>query len=328
MYAPAFYALPHPTPLALALAPLGALYGWVAQRHGAWRERNAYYAAIPVIGIGNIVAGGSGKTPLVAALAQHYAAQGHQIAVVLRGYKGRESQRPLQVTFQHSAQQVGDEAAMLFTMLPSNVQVWVGKHRPSVVRRAEQAGATLIVLDDAFQRRDVARQADVLVFNGTHPFGNGLCLPAGPLREPTAGVSRAHFAVHFNAPVLAPHEAPAFYGTTTYRLNVTPDKTDIEALKGKRLAAFAGIGQPEKFFNTLRNAGLNVVATQNLPDHCTYPAARLQALQAWAAEHNATLVTTTKDTVKLPEGFAANIGIAVGGEDWENVIAALDNLIR
>lgn len=328
MHAPAFYAQPHPTALALALAPLGALYGWVAQRHGAWRERNAYYAAVPVIGIGNIVAGGSGKTPLVAALAQHYAAQGHQVAVVLRGYRGRESQRPLQVTFQHTAQQVGDEAAMLFAMLPRNVQVWVGKHRPSVVRRAEQAGATLIVLDDAFQRRDVARQANVLVLSGATPFGNGLCLPAGPLREPATAVSRAHFAVHFNAPTLAAHEAPAFYGTTTYRLNVTPRKADIEALRGQRVAAFAGIGQPEKFFNTLRTAGLNVVVTQGLPDHCAYSKARLEHLKTWATEHQAILVTTTKDAVKLPEGFAVRVAIDVGGEDWENVLAALDNLIR
>jgi tetraacyldisaccharide 4'-kinase len=328
MRTPAFFVLPHPTLWALALAPLSLVYGWVAHKHGAWRERHAYYAAIPVIGVGNLVAGGSGKTPLVAALAQHYAAQGHQVAVVLRGYKGTESQRPLQVTFQHTATQVGDEAAMLYRKLPANVQVWVGKHRPSVVRRAEHAGATLILLDDAFQRRDVARQANILVLNGPHPFGNGLCLPAGPLREPMAGRTRANFAVHFNAPPVPAHEAPPFYGTTTYRLNMTPNTADIEALRGQKLAAFAGIGYPDKFFNTLQTTGLSVVATQALPDHCRYSPRQIQALRAWAKHHHAQLVTTEKDASKLPAGFAATVKVAVTGDDWENILAALETLIR
>lgn len=327
MRAPAFYAHPHPTPLALALAPLGVLYGMVARWHGARRAARAYYASVPVIAIGNLVAGGSGKTPLVAALATHYAAQGMQVAIVLRGYGGTESALPLQVTFQHTATQVGDEAAMLYAMLPTSVQVWVGRHRPSVVRRAEQAGAGLVILDDAFQRRDVARQANILVMYGAHPFGNGLCLPAGPLREPLEGLARADFAIHFGAPNLPPHEAPPYYGTTTYRLNTVPDAAALEPLKNKSLLAFAGIGHPDKFFKTLRDAKLSVVHTVPLPDHVRYTPALIKQLQSEARARNATLVTTAKDAVKLPHGFAKTLPITVGGADWENVLAALEDLL-
>lgn len=328
MHAPAFFNQPNPTPLALALSPLAALYGAAARFHGQKRAKAAYYAGVPVIGVGNIVMGGSGKTPLTMALAQHYANQGLQVAIVLKGYKGTESRLPLQVRPEHTATQVGDEAFMLAQSLPRHVQVWVGQHRPSVVRRAEQAGARLILLDDAFQRRDVARQANILVLHGPHPFGNSLCLPAGPLREPLEGRTRADFAIHFNAPPLAPHEAPPYYGLTTYRLTLASAAADMAPLKGKPIVAFAGIGHPEKFFEALRAGGLTLAHTVPLPDHAAYTPKRLAHLQALARQHGATLVTTAKDASKLPAGFAAVVKAEVQGPDWENITQALDALLR
>lgn len=335
MPTPRFWWQPHLTLPALALAPFALAYGKAAQAHGNWRARQAYYAAVPVISVGNITLGGTGKTPLVQALAAHSAAQGttggQQVAIVLRGYGGTESALPLQVSFQHTATQVGDEAVALFRALPNNVQVWVGRHRPSVVRRAEAAGAALIILDDGFQRRDVARDIDLLVLNGhppvgqtaPQPFGNGLCLPAGPLREPLSGRSRAHWAVVMNEPPAPPGQPLAYYGLVAYRLQVAPTAASLAPLKGKPLLAFAGLGHPEKFFASLRQAGLNLALSIALPDHTTYSAKQLAALQQEAKQLGATLVTTTKDAAKLPQGFAHVIETQLQGADWESLLAGL-----
>jgi tetraacyldisaccharide 4'-kinase len=307
-------------------------YGKVAQVHGAYRAKRAYYAAVPIISVGNITLGGTGKTPLVQALASYFAAQGTQVAIVLRGYGGTESAQPLQVSFQHTATQVGDEAVALFRALPKNVQVWVGKHRPSVVRRAEAAGAGLILLDDGFQRRDVARDIDLLVLNGhppqgqtnPQPFGNGLCLPAGPLREPLSGRARAHWAVVMNEPPSTPGTPLPYYGLVAYRLVVAPTAVSLAPLRGKPLLAFAGLGHPEKFFASLRQAGLNLTLTIALPDHSRYTPKQLMALQREAKALGATLVTTTKDAAKLPPGFAQVVETQLIGEEWASLLAGLE----
>ncbi|MCA3243743.1 MAG: tetraacyldisaccharide 4'-kinase [Alphaproteobacteria bacterium] len=331
MKSPAFWWQPHLTLPAALLWPLAALYGAVAVRHGAWRAKRAYYAAVPVISVGNLTVGGSGKTPLVQALAQHYATQGLQVAVVLRGYGGHEAHDPLQVTFQHTAAQVGDEALALFRALPRGVQVWVGRHRPSVVRRAEAAGAGLIILDDGFQRRDVARDADLLVLNGhppagqhqPQPFGNGLCLPAGPLREPLAGRTRASWAVVLNEPPTPPGQALPYYGLVAYRVQVQPTAASLAPLQGHPVVAFAGLGHPEKFFSSLRQAGLTLATTVALPDHVRYRPAQLAALQREAQAQHARLATTSKDAAKLPQGFAQVVETTVSGADWPSLLAGL-----
>ncbi len=332
MPTPSFWWQPHLTLPALLLGPLAYVYGKAAQAHGAYRAKRAYYAAVPVISVGNITLGGTGKTPLVQALAAHFAAQGTQVAVVLRGYGGTESALPLQVSFQHTATQVGDEAVALFRALPRHVQVWVGRHRPSVVRRAEAAGAGLIILDDGFQRRDVARDVDLLVLNGhppqgqtsPQPFGNSLCLPAGPLREPLSGRSRAHWAVVMNEPTTAPGQPLPYYGLVAYRLAVAPTATSLAPLKGKPLLAFAGLGHPEKFFASLRQAGLNLALTVALPDHSRYTPKQLAALQQEAKILGATLTTTTKDAAKLPAGFAHVVETQLTGADWASLLAGLE----
>ncbi len=332
MQSPSFWWQPHLTFPALALAPLAYVYGAAAQWHGRRRAQQAYYAGVPVISVGNITVGGAGKTPLVQALAAHYAANGQQVAIVLRGYGGTESTLPLQVSFQHTATQVGDEAVALFRALPKGVQVWVGRHRPSVVRRAEAAGATLIVLDDGFQRRDVARNADILVLNGhppanqssPQPYGNGLCLPAGPLREPLAGRNRADWAVVMNEPPVESGQAVPYYGLVSYRLQVVPTAASLQALQGQPLLAFAGLAHPEKFFSSLRAAGLNLAMTIALPDHTRYRPAQLAALQREATALGASLVTTTKDAAKLPLGFAHVVETEVRGADWQNLLAGLE----
>jgi tetraacyldisaccharide 4'-kinase len=331
MRTPAFWWQPHLTLPAALLWPLGLLYGACARAHGAYRAAVAYRAKVPVVAVGNLTVGGSGKTPLVQGLAAHFATQGYQVAVVLRGYGGAATQRPLQVRFHHTAAEVGDEARALFTALPQGVSIWVGKQRPQVVRRAEAAGANLILLDDAFQRRDVARDANILVLNGhpprgqTHPqpFGNGLCLPAGPLREPLAAHRRADWAVVLNEPITHAPELPAAYGLLSYRLQVVPTAASLVGLRGTPVVAFAGLGHPEKFFASLRQAGLTLAATLSLPDHTPYPPPLLAQLHALAQTHGARLVTTTKDAAKLPPQFAYVIETSLSGTDWPLLLSAL-----
>ncbi len=327
MQQPSFWWRPRLSVPALVLAPLAVVYGWVAGVVGRMRAARAYYAAVPVVSVGNLSVGGSGKTPLVEALATHFAARGEQVAVVMRGYGGQMGAQPLQVRPEHPAALVGDEARMLATACAGQrVAVWVGANRPAVVRRAEQAGATFIVLDDAFQRRDVARTVDILVLDGARPwpFGNGLVLPAGPLRESLGARTRADFAVLLNAKPTPTTEAPPYYGLLTYRPHTQLVAADVKALAGKSLLAFCGLGNPDKFFAALRQAGLQVSATVRYADHYAYPPRSVAYLRRQAQMHGLTLVTTAKDAVKLPPGVAQVVRQEITPDaEWQNVLAAL-----
>ncbi|PZP38642.1 MAG: tetraacyldisaccharide 4'-kinase, partial [Pseudomonas fluorescens] len=248
MFAPKFWYQPKPSLTAYALWPLAMLYAGIADLNGRRRARNPYYAAVPVISVGNLVVGGAGKTPVVQGLASYYAAKGYQVAIISRGYGG-QSTLPIQVSpHLHSAAEVGDEPmAMARHFRGQSVSVWVGRNRAAVVRRAEQAGATLMILDDGFQRRDVARQADILVINGSHSkpgssvWGNGLPLPAGPLRETLPNRSRAHFAIVLNE---QPQSPIPYYGLPSYRLETRLNPDSLAPLRGKSLVAFAGLAHP------------------------------------------------------------------------------------
>jgi tetraacyldisaccharide 4'-kinase len=328
MHQPKFWWYPQLSMLALVLSPLSWVYGAVAVWQGNRRAKRAYYAGVPVVAVGNLSVGGSGKTPLVQALARYYANQGHQVAIIMRGYGGAESGQPVQVRTEFTAAQVGDEAAMLARAsahLP--IAVWVGAHRPSVVRRAEQAGATLMILDDAFQRRDVARDVNILVLDGSRPwpFGNELVVPAGPLREPLSARQRASFAVLMDAPQPSSAEAPPYYGVLTYRLHKHLSAPAVKRLQGQRVLAFCGLGHPEKFFAALKQAGLSVAAAVRYPDHYPYPTKSLAYLQRQAKAHGLVLVTTEKDAIKLPVNFAHHIPLEINTDaEWQNVLAAID----
>jgi tetraacyldisaccharide 4'-kinase len=305
------------------LSPLALAYRGASLAQAWLRGQGVYYAGVPVISVGNITVGGSGKTPLVEALAKHYAAKGHAVAVVGSGYGAHEKQWPVRVEpFNHSAWQVGDEALMLARSLRhASVVVWIAASRQVAVRRAEEAGATLIILDDGFHRRDIARTADVVVVDGPRGFGNGFMLPAGPLREPVRGLKRASFAVVMDEPA---GQLNQWYGVSAYRLTLTPEKWQIEALRGKRLVAFAGLGNPDKFFAMLRHYGLNVVEEVPFADHYEYGVRDVTDLNELAQRLNATLVTTAKDAAKLPQGFAEVVTVSARGADWTAIIADLD----
>lgn len=327
MKTPSFWWHATPTLPARLLQPVAWVYGQMARWHGKARAQRATPLPVPVISIGNITVGGAGKTPLTQWVAEQLAAMGHQVAIVSRGYGGADTTTPQQVRPDlHTARQVGDEPLLLARHFENQaVTIWVGRHRPHAVHRAIQAGATVVVLDDAFQRQDVARTLNLLVINGAlPPFGNGLCLPAGPLREPLAALTRAHAAVVLNAPENAPTITPlAILGTPTLHLTTVPTATSLEPLRNHRLLAFCGLGHPEKFYKTLTSAKLNILETHTFPDHHPYTATNLKALQTASQRLQAVRITTTKDATKLPPNFAYVLDITLSGPDATAVLGLL-----
>lgn len=272
----------------------------------------------PVLSIGNVTVGGSGKTPLVERAVTTLLELGAAPAVVSRGY-GRRS-RGVQVVADRTAVRLdpatgGDEPVLLATRLPG-VPVVVGENRFEAGRVAvERLGADVVVVDDGFQNRTVAKDIEVVVVNGQAPWGNGQIFPRGPLREPLAALRRAHLVVVTNprgpeavaevAATLERHRASAPVAVARYEPVEARRPADARAapaatLRGRRLWAFAGLGSPAGFFATVEALGADVAGVTAYPDHYWYGSGALAPLTRRARAAGAEgLVTTEKDWMRL-----------------------------
>ena len=282
---------------AWALSPLGWIYGCTT---AARVKKRGLHAQVPVICVGNLNIGGTGKTPFVSDLAQRLL--GAQI--VSRGYGGRVTGPVLVDLTRHTAADVGDEPLLLAAFAPT----WVAKNRAAAVEAAQASGARVILMDDGFQNATVSKDLSILVVDAKRGFGNGFCLPAGPLREPiSAGLKRADLLVLIGTPLDGATFLQRYEITIPYvQANLQPLATGM-AWQGARVMAFAGIGHPEKFFTSLRDVGANIIDSQALDDHQPLTESLMVRLSARAKAASAQLVTTEKDAVRLPKAWQGQV---------------------
>jgi tetraacyldisaccharide 4'-kinase len=328
-----WYAEPpasQPWPLPFVLSLGARFYGKGLHYHQSRARRHRCGLPAFVISVGNLVVGGTGKTPFTLWLADHLRTRGWNPAILSRGYKRRDGAIARVPPAVQSFQEVlgfGDES-VLMARKAKPVSVWVGKDRlVSGSQAIEADGADLLILDDGFQHLVLERNLDLVLLDAHNPFGNGSLLPLGPLREPVAHLQRA------DAIVLTRAQDPQKTTTTRSRIKkLFPGKSvfscvhrltelnmgfgahriPLEALRGKKAIAFAGIARPETFAHLLRMAGIVVAQSIDFPDHYQYREADMvMLLNAMKAHHASFIITTEKDLVRVPPEFQSFVLAAV-----------------
>jgi len=350
MRAPFFWYQPHGL-LSTLLWPLGWIYGKGGKILRTLKKQKRF--PVPVLSVGNIVCGGAGKTPTAIALATLLQTRGINVHFVTRGYGGIQK-GPLKVDpSSHTSADVGDEPLLLAEHAPT----WVAKMRPQGVQKAIESGAHLIILDDGHQTTHLYKDLSFVVVDLLQGFGNGNVMPAGPLRESLAeGLKRSDALIgigegeiHKMTGLLrryAPRkdeegggrlcEAPKEQrqsrdSASSNVMSISPSQPFFRAqsipnpltLPSNRVVAFCGLGFPQKFYNSLKNLNIDLVATETFPDHYKYTEKDLMRLHALARDHEAVLVTTRKDRVKIPRTWQDRLhvlDISIEFEDPEGVV--------
>ncbi len=293
--------------ISLLLWPFGCLYGLATATRLLLKTPHKVDSR--VICVGNLTAGGTGKTPVSISLAAILQQNGQNPYFVSRGYGGKL--KGLQVMPDiHSAADVGDEPLLLARQAP----VIINPDRYAGALMAEQEGANYIIMDDGFQNPSLYKDISFVVIDGNIGLGNGFCIPAGPLREfKELGLHRASAVMLIGEDT---HDLAASFG----RLPVF--KGRIKPVSPSPLTydvvAFAGIGRPEKFYQSLAGCGFNIVATRDFPDHHFYTEDELNQLIALGKQHKAPVYTTAKDFVKIPPHLQSKFKVLEITIEWEN----------
>lgn len=289
----------------LILSPLSKLWQWAGARR--WQKGPHAKLGVPVICVGNVNLGGTGKTPTVITIVARLIAMGKTPHIVSKGYKGRIT-GPMQVDpTTHTANDVGDEPLLLAAFAPT----WIAKDRLAGAQAAYAAGADVIVLDDGLQNPAVAKDLTILVVDAEMGFGNGQVIPSGPLRETVQDAVAKSDLLLTIGPQSDVHDTFRDKWKAVQKLphvtsTITPLQTGMD-WRGMSALAFAGIGRPEKFYNTLKEMGVAVKATRSFDDHQTIPTSLLIRLEKEAWEMDAQLVTTEKDAVRLPKDWQQKV---------------------
>jgi len=325
------------------LIPWGWLYGVVnavrvlLYRYG-WR--NSYRCSVPVVSVGNIAVGGTGKTPLVDYILRQQAQYGRHVAVVSRGYGG-EKGAPVRVVCAGegpvlSAGQCGDEPFLLASRNPESVIIVAPRRADGIRFAIENFAVDLILLDDGYQHLAVQRDLNVLLLDSRYPFGNGYVLPAGLLREFPSALQRADMVIMTrysgqSLPVQCQNKERLFASQELEgnAYSLTGETYPLSRLQQSRCVAFAGIATPDDFFTGLKSLGITLQATLSLSDHCTYSAATLQQIRALSADADI-LLTTEKDAVKLSDQLfdvpCCTVGLTFQLRDSDRLAKRIDDL--
>jgi tetraacyldisaccharide 4'-kinase len=287
------------------LSPLSKLWQWAGARR--WKKGPHVKIGIPIICIGNANLGGTGKTPTVIEIVTRLIALGKNPHVVSKGYKGKLIGPVIVDPSIHTANDVGDEPLLLAAFAPT----WVSKDRHIGTRAARAYGADVIVLDDGLQNPAVAKDLTILTVDTEMSFGNGYVVPAGPLRETVAEAAAKSDLLLTIGPQGDAHkklqgEWDELKSLQHVSATIVPLKTGMD-WKGMHALAFAGIGRPDKFYNTLVEMGVVLKGTRSFDDHQVISTTLLLRLEKDAWELGAQLVTTEKDAVRLPKEWQQKV---------------------
>lgn len=298
--------------IAAVLQPFASLYQW------GYRLRRQYTEPekmpIPVLCIGNLVAGGAGKTPCAIAIGQWLQARRINACFLSKGYGGQIDAPTRVDTSRHTAAEVGDEPLLLAHTLPTIIS----KDRVAGARKAVEDGFSFIVMDDGFQNPTLHQDAAFIVIDRDYPFGNRRTFPAGPLREPVLeGLKRASAVILLHREGRDAVSTPALPDGIPI-VKATRNTVYNTPIAGKPVFAFTGIARPEQFFASLSQMGATVVDSAAFPDHHTFTEKELGWLERQAKATNTRLVTTAKDAARIPAGKLTEIIIADLTITWHN----------
>lgn len=316
MKAPGFWQ--HPSLMARCLSPVAAVYGRMVQKR--LRQPPDYTSRLPVICVGNIVMGGSGKTPVVQGIAKLLQEQKKNPAILLRGYGG-EKAGPAWITSDSLVRDYGDESLLHARVAPT----MVAADRPIGAKVIEtNETITHIVMDDGLQNPSLKKDVSFLVLDADNPFGNGCLFPAGPLRETmTNALDRVQALIVLGEDK---DQIAAQYQFLLPVFQAALQPVNPQNVKGKPVLAFAGIGRPKKFFDTLRACDAVLFETHSFPDHYAYTARDIAPLVDRAQKAGALPVTTRKDWVRLPSQFKEKIAVLDVELVWQDKAAIMDYL--